>query len=80
MEDTWTKVSLLAGIAVFCVVVVSGLLEDAAPLPLLGRACGAGLFSALPVRVSISIARSVVRECVEDEQESENTMEEETQP
>lgn len=80
MEDTWTRVSLLAGIAVFCLVVVTGLMDDAAPLPLLGRATGAGLFSALLVRVSISIARSVVQECVQDGDESENTMEEETQP
>ena len=80
MADIWTRVSMLAGIAMFCLVVVTGLVGRAAPGPLLCRACGAGLFSALLSRVSISIARSVVHECVPHEQESENCVEEETQP
>mgnify|MGYP000706955412 CR=1 FL=1 len=81
MEDTWTRVSMLTGLALFCLVVVAGLPHGAAPVPLLGRAGGTGLFAGLLVRVSISIARSVLQECLgEEPQKSENTVEEETQP
>jgi uncharacterized membrane protein len=71
MSAVWVRISLLGGIAVFALVVLMGLTAGHAPMPLLGRASGAGLFCSITIFSSISVVRSILQTCVLTENNDE---------